>query len=283
VTASVVGAIAPKLEQAEIERAQRKPTESLDACDYYLRGMANLYRWANKEAIDEALRLLQRAIEVDPAFAPAYGAAAWCYAQRKTQGFVIDRVPEIAETARLARRAGELGRDDAVVLSSAGWALAFVVRDLDTGVGFIDRALVLNPNLAMAWFFSGWLRVWLGQPSVAIEHFARAMRLSPLDPVISYAQVGTAHAHFFAGRYDEASSWARMAVRDVPDGLPALRIAVASDASAGRLADAERTMARMRQIDPTRSISNLADALGPYGPEDFARYAEGLRKAGLPE
>jgi adenylate cyclase len=118
---------------------------------------------------------------------------------------------------------------------------------------------------------------------VAIEHFARAMRLSPLDPVISYAQVGTAHAHFFAGRYDEASSWARMSLREWPDGLPALRITAASDAFAGRLDDAERTMAHMRQIDPTRSISNLADALGPYRPEELARLTEGLRKAGLPE
>src|SRR5262249_26282944 len=146
-----------------------------------------------------------------------------------------------------------------------------------------DRALVLNPNLALAWYFSGWLRVWLGKPDVAIEHFAHAVRLSPLDPVIHNAQVGTAHAHYFAGRYDEASSWARAALRDLPDLVPALRIAAASEACAGRLDDAERAMARMRQIDPTRTISNLKDALGPYGPEEFARYAEGVRRAGLPE
>jgi TolB-like protein len=283
VTASVVGAIAPKLEQAEIERAQRKPTESLDAYDFYLRGMANLYQQTNKEAVDEALRLLQRAIELDPAFAPAHGTAAWCYAQRKAQGWVTDRVRETAEAARLARRAVELSKDDAVALSSAGWTLAFVVRDLDAGVGLVDRALGFNPNLAMAWYFSGWLRVWLGKPNVAIEHFARAMRLSPLDPVISYAQVGTAHALFFAGRYDEASSWARTALRELPDTLPGLRIAAASDACAGRLDNAKRAMARMRQVDPMRSISNLGDVLGPYAPEEFARYAEGVRKAGLPE
>jgi len=118
---------------------------------------------------------------------------------------------------------------------------------------------------------------------VAIEHFAHAMRLSPLDPVIPHGQIGTAHAHFFAGCYDEASSWARMALRELPEMVPALRIAAASDAFAGRLDDAQRTMSRMRQIDPTRTISNLADVLGPYGPEELARYAEGVRKAGLPE
>jgi TolB-like protein/Tfp pilus assembly protein PilF len=283
VTTSIVGAIAPKVEQAEIDRAQRKPTESLDAYDHYLRGMANLYQLTNREAVDEALRMLQRAIELDPAFAPAHASAAWCYAQRKTQGWVTDRVRETAEATRLARRAIELSKDDAVALSSAGWTLAFIAGYLDAGVGFVDRALGFNPNLAMAWYFSGWLRVWLGKPDVAIEHFARAMRLSPLDPYISYAQAGTAHAHFFAGRYDEASSWARMALRGVPDLLPALRMAAISDASAGRPEQAQLFLARMREIDPTRRVSNLRDALGPHRPEYLAKYEEGLRKAGLPE
>src|SRR5262249_17068513 len=109
------------------------------------------------------------------------------------------------------------------------------------------------------------------------------MRLSPLDPVIAYGQLGTANAHFLSGRYDEASSWARQALRGMPDGPPELRITAASDALAGRLDHAARIMARMRQIDPTRSISNLADVLGPYRPEDLAKYKEALRKAGLPE
>ena len=137
VTASVVGAIAPKLEQAEIERAKRKPTESLDAYDYFLRGMAAFHQWT-REANSEALSLFYKAIELDPNFASAYGLAARCYAQRKTNGWVTDRAYEIAETARLARRAAELGRDDAVALCTAGIALAFVVGDLDGGAAYID-------------------------------------------------------------------------------------------------------------------------------------------------
>jgi adenylate cyclase len=279
----VVGIIAPTVEKAEIERAQRKPTENLDAYDLYLRATVNLHQMANREALDEALRLLRSAIELDPAFAPAYGLAAWCIAQRKTQGRLTDRMRDSTEAAKLARRALELSKDDAAVLACAGYALAFVVGDLDAGIGFVDRALQLNPNLAMAWHVSGWLRVWLGKPSAAIEHFAHAMRRSPLDPFIFYAQVGTAHAHFFAGRYDEASSWARMALREMPDLVPALRMAAASDASAGRMDSAKDTMARMRQRDPTRRISNLGDVFGPYQPEEFTKYVEGLRKAGLPE
>ena len=283
VTASVVGAIAPKLEQAEIERAKHKPTENLDAYDYYLRAMASLYQWT-KESNNEALRLLYRAIELDPNFASAYGVAAWCYIWRKTQGWVADGAQETAETARLARRAVELGKDDAIALSAGGYALAHIFGDLDGGAAFIERALVLNPNLAGTWLNSGWVRVWLGESDVAIEHLARAMRLSPLDPILFRMQGATASAHFFASRYDEASSWAEKALRENPNLQQALRVAAASHALAGRLEEAQKAIARMRQLDPDFRISNMKDRLPTFRrPQDFARYAEGLRKAGVPE
>src|SRR5712671_5647630 len=214
VTASVVGAIAPKLLEAEIERAKRKPTESLDAYDYYLRGTAKVIQWT-EAAVDEALPLLYRAIELDPDFALPYGLATMCYVFRKGKGFVTQQ--ESAETARLARLGAELGKDDALVLSFAASSLAYVVGELNEGVALVDRALVLNPNLARAWTFSGWARVWIGQPDVAIEHLARAMRLNPLDDTMYSMQTATAHAHFFAGRYDEASSWAAKALRERQD------------------------------------------------------------------
>jgi hypothetical protein len=71
---------------------------------------------------------------------------------------------EIAEVTRLAQRAVELGKDDAIALAASGWALAYVVRDLEVGAGLIDRALVLNSNLAEAWYFGGWAKIWLGEP-----------------------------------------------------------------------------------------------------------------------
>jgi TolB-like protein/Tfp pilus assembly protein PilF len=269
VTASVVGAIGPKLEQAEIERAKRKPTENLDAYDYYLRAMASLYQWT-KESNNEALRLLHRAIELDPNFASAYGVGAWCYVWRKA--------------IRLAQRAVELGRDDAIALSAGGYALAHIAGDLDGGAAFIDRALVLNPNLAGTWLNSGWVRVWLGEPEVAIEHLARAMRLSPRDPILFRMEGATASAHFFAGRYDEASSWAEKALRENPNLQQALRVSAASHALAGRLQQAEKAIGRMRQLDPDFRISNMKDRLPTFRrPKDFAKYVEGQRKAGLPE
>jgi TolB-like protein len=118
VTASVVGAIAPKLEQAEIERSRRKPTENLDAYDHYLRGLAGVHQWT-KEGTQEALSNFYRAIELDPNFAVAYGMAARTYALRKGGGWASDREAEITETARLASKAAELGKDDAIALGAA--------------------------------------------------------------------------------------------------------------------------------------------------------------------
>src|SRR5262249_697066 len=207
VMASVVGAIAPKIESAEIERSRRKPTESLDAYDYYLRGMAALIQ-VTKDASQEALTWFNRAIEADPGFASAYGQAARCRSQRKAYGWMIDRERETAETAQLARKAAELGREDAVALCSAGYALGYVVGDIEDGDAMIDRALKLNPNLAWAWYLSGWLKVWVGEPDVAIDRISRALRLSPLDPFTFFMQSATAYAHFIDGRYAEAASWA---------------------------------------------------------------------------
>jgi TolB-like protein/class 3 adenylate cyclase len=284
VTESVVGAIAPAVEKAEIERAKRKPTDSLDAYAIYLRGLARLYQFAGRQANDEALRLFNSAIGLDPDFAAAYGRAAFCYIIAKTNGWFSDTANEIAEVTRLAQRAVELGKDDAIALADSGYALAYVVRDLEAGAALIDRALVLNSNSAEAWNWGGWVKNFLGEPETAIERFARALRLSPLGPRVTAMRGGTASAHFFLGRYDEAASWAAMALQDNPDFQPGLRVAAASNAMAGRPEQAHKAMARLRQLNPTLRICNLKDVRGPYRrADDLSRLEEGLRQAGLPE
>ncbi len=284
VTESVVGAIAPAVEKAEIERAKRKPTESLDAYALYLRGLGKSNQFASRrQANDEALRLFNSAIELDPDFATAYGRAAFCHVHAKANGWISVTANEIAEVKRLAQRAVELGKDDAIALAASGWALAYVVGDLEVGAALIDRALVLNSNSAEAWYCGGWAKNFLGEPEPAIERFARAMRLSPLDPFAVGMRGGTAYAHFLLGRYDEAASWAAMALQDNPDYQPGLRIAAASNAMAGRPEQARKAMARLRQLYPALRVSALKDLVGPWRAEDLSRYEEGLRQAGLPE
>ena len=282
VTASVVGAISPKIEHAEIARAKRKPTGSLDAYDYFLHGMATDHVWT-REANNEGLRLFYKAIEIDPDFAAAYGMAAWCYSGRKAERWMVDRTAEVAEASRLARKAVSLGKDDAVALSRGGFTLAYVGRDLDAGSIFIDRALALNPNLAFAWNAMGWLKIWLGEPEAALQHLAHAIRLSPFDPVMPSIKLAIAFASFFAGDYDKASSLAEQVLRETSDSYLALRYAAASNALADRPKEAQLAMARLRQIDPELRVSNLHELAPLRRPEDRARYEEGMRRAGLPE
>ena len=284
VTESVVGAICLQLEQAEIERAKRKPTSSLDAYDYFLRGLASAHRMT-QDATSEALRLFSTAIELDPDFATPYGAAAFCYVVRKINGWTGDRLQEMAETARLARVVAHLGKDDALALAFGGLALGYVAGDLEGAIALVERALQLNPNLAIAWYASGTVRAFRGgEPDTAIDHLLRAMRLSPRDPFMFTMLGVTAFAHFCAGRYEEAVSWAEKAFWERPNILATLRIAAASNALAGRQEKAQHAVARALELDPNMRLSNLKDRIGIFGrPQDYAKYADALRKAGLPE
>src|SRR5258708_6897580 len=107
VTENVVGSIAPKIEQAEIERTKHKPTDRLDAYGCYLQAMMYFHRWTG-ESINDALRLFYRAIELDSGFASAYGLAAWCYVRRKLSGWMEDPARGMAELKRLGAAPGGL-------------------------------------------------------------------------------------------------------------------------------------------------------------------------------
>ncbi len=279
--ASVVGAVAPHLERAEIERARQKPTNSLNAYDFYLRGLALVHR-GSRESIDEALALFCRSIRLDPDFASAHAMAAWCYVWRKVNGWAVDRSTEAAEGIALARRAAELGRDDAVALTRSGHALAHLAGDIDVGVMLIDRALELNPNLASAWFLGAYLRMWQGDPEAAIAYFNRAMTLSPIDPELYRMQAGVAMAHLFARRFDLACSWAEKAYANLPSFVMTVGILSAANALAGRIEKSEKAMKELRTLCPGLCVREISEWLPIRRQQDLCLLAEGLSKAGLP-
>ncbi|WP_144640198.1 winged helix-turn-helix domain-containing tetratricopeptide repeat protein [Bordetella genomosp. 13] len=281
ITRDVVGAIAPQLERAEIERARHTPTDSMDAYDCYLRGMAWLHQ-GTRLAIDHALPLFEKAIASDPEFSSAYAMAAWCHCWRKLNGWMTDRPREIAEGLRLARRAIELDNNDAVALTRCGPVAAHLGGDLKGGIALVDRALALNPNLAPAWFLGAYLRLWDGQTDTAIEHFTHAMRQSPLDMELYRMQAGIAAAHLFQGRHDESVAWAEKSLRELPSFLLAAAVLAASQALAGRDMAAANALARLRELDPALRLSNLRDLLPIQKPDDLDTLTRGLRKAGLP-
>ncbi len=282
VTARVVGAIAPKLEQAEIERVRRKPTASLDAYDYFLRGMAGLHRWS-REGNDEALTHFYQAIELDPDFAAAHGLAARAYVQRNAGGWVTDRPHELAEARSLARRAVELGHDDAIALCTAGFALADLVGEIEDGAAFIEKALALNPNLAWAWLYSGWVKAALGEADLALERIARARRLSPHDPQDFSIHSATAFAQFIAARYGEALASAQAAVRDRPNYQLAICLLAASAAMAGQSAEARKAVDQLLRLNPELRVADARFFQMIHRPEDIERWTSAFRKAGLPE
>ena len=283
ITASVVGAIAPQLERAEIERAKRKPTESLDAYDYYLRGMAHLHR-GTREAIDEALPSVLQGDRARSGFRVGLrdGRLVPCLAQ----GQWLDDRPHAGD--RGGHAPGPPGRRARARTTRSPSPAAAMRSRISAAISTtashcVDRALALDPNLAAAWFLGGFLRTERGDPDQAIEFFTRAMRFSPLDPEMFRMQAGMALAHLFAGRFESASSWAEKAYRDLPSFLLVVAIIAASHALAGRMDDAKRAMQHVRRLDPALRISNLKDWLPIRRPEHLATFAEGLRRAGLPE
>jgi tetratricopeptide (TPR) repeat protein len=196
---------------------------------------------------------------------------------------MTDQPREFAEGIRLARLAVELGHDDAVALTRAGHTLAHLAGDLDGAVALLDKALLLNPNLAAAWFLSGYLRAERGDTEAAIEFLTRAMRFSPLDPEMFRMQAGMAMAHLFAGRFDAALSWAEQSFRQLPSFVFVVLVIAACHGLAGRIEQARNAADHLRRLDPSFRISKLDGWIPIRRPEHHANFANGLRLAGLPE
>ena len=254
VTEKVVAAIAPRVEHTEISRALRRSSENLVAYDFFLRGLAR-YNQATLEGYEEALNLCNQAIALDPDFATAYGLAMVCYANRLTFGSAEKSQEDKNKLIELWQTVARIGSDDSRALAAAGWAVAYMLRDLSSAKELTDRAVQLNPNLPYAWANSRWISMWLGHPELAVEQLSRAYRL---DPVSDGIPIPMAHALFFLERYEEALDHAQQYLRRHPDGHSALRIGAASAAFGGRAEVARELADRLLKVDPAFSISRLS-------------------------
>ena len=145
------------------------------------------------------------------------------------------------------------------------------------------RALAIDPNPAWAWTNSGWTRAFLGEPDRAIEHFERALRLSPLDLQIFRAHLGIGFAHILAGRYDDGLVWSERALQQRPNYVTRCATSPSPMPCPGGFPRPKRAIADLREADPTLRIAGLADWFPLRRGEDRAKYEEGLRGAGLPE
>jgi len=282
VAASVVGALVPRVRDAEINRARSAPTESIDAHLAYMQALGSFYTWS-RDGVEKALQLCYRAIELDPGYATPYGLALICLYLRRTGGWVADPAQDRAEARRLCDCVFEIGRDNFLALGSAGFALASQLGEHERGAALLDEALVLNPNASAVLVQSSYVRAWMGEPELAIQQLQRAMRNSPVDVLMSSMHTGMALAHFVAGRDGEALAWAEKALQRNPISGSAIRIAAASAALLGRPEVASRYLSQLRQVDPGLRVSNLGDRIPLCRAQDHERMAQALRKAGLPE
>jgi len=246
VAISVAGIIEPALRQAEIERARRKRPDSLDAYDLYLRAVATLYP-VTRERVFDALALLRRAIAIDPHYGLALSWAAICHLALVRDGWAEDFETSRREGCDLARQAIEAAENDPAVFANAANVLAYFGEDIGAMIALVDRALALNPSFARGWYVSGVLRLWAGDPDLAIEHVETSLRLNPREHLGQpLSTIGV--AHLLKRRFGEAASKLVLAIQDHP-GLPfPYRVLAACYAHMGRLDDARNIVSRLRAI-----------------------------------
>jgi len=245
VASSVAGVIEPALQAAETARSAGRPTADLTAYDLYLRAYA-MYLLSARH-VPEVLRLMERAIARDPQYAPALAWAAMCCHRLVYDSRSEDPAADRGKGVDFARRALEVGGDDPGILANAPFALAYFGEDIGAMMTLLDRALALSPSFARGWHLSGVLRLWAGQPDIAIEHLGTALRLSPRARVgWSHADLGA--AYFVSRRFEEAVPELRLVIQEDPSLPLAHRFLAASYAHMGRLNEAREVVERLRGI-----------------------------------
>ena len=280
VTLAVVSAIQPKLFQAQIALATRRRPEDLTAYDLFLRALQQAVR-STRESLAEALQLVQRALELDPAFAAAAALACDCHMENVLRSYAIDPQFERKEAARLMRLALSLDDHDPDTLATAALNSALLIGDGEAEIAMADRAVALNPNSFHTWNRRGWVYKIVGQPEEAIRSFERAMRMSPVDPQLYSTFLGMGFAFIELRRFDEAIVAGKKSLRRNRSIPGPYRCLAAAFAHLGRDAEAREAAACMFEIDPTFTIS--AWIARSQASKTATLMIEGFRKAGLPE
>jgi TolB-like protein/Tfp pilus assembly protein PilF len=278
ITMSVIGAIEPNLRKAETERVKRKRPDSLDAYDLYLRALPFVSSMMAESAAP-AIPLLEKALQLEPGYASAHGALAWCYHCQFSRGGLSQR--DRAAALDHARKAVSCGGDDAAALAMAGLVIWFDDHDSATALDLFDRAMALSNSSIFALCCSAAPLAWMGKTELAIEHARRAIRLSPFDSMNFLSYDALALSYLQTERYDEALDAARRAAACNPSfSVPEL-LQTAALFCLGRDEEAKAAAQRVLKLDPVFSIRKYSVVLG-HVPSAFAMLAEAWRAAGLP-
>jgi adenylate cyclase len=276
----VAGALHPSIRAAEIALARRKRPENLAAYDLVLKAMPHL--WAHRRDDNaEAIRLLDGALGLDPAYARAGALAAWARGQNIAYSWTTELETERKIGQALIDRASQNADDDPTALTALSTAVMLLFGDLGRAQHFTDRALALDPNHAWAWTRRGFLHVYRGEPEEGVPCFERSIRLSPLDPFSFNCFIGLGLAAFGSGKPAEAAKWTERAMREKVGMTWAYRDLAVFLAHAGEIDKAREALVRFADTRPYLTMAGVASALTFMEPGLRARYLEGLRIAGL--
>src|SRR5271167_2251009 len=273
VAVSVAGVIEPALQAAEIRRSAERPTSDLTAYDLYLRAL-RYHQSEDREGILQALDAVRRAIARDPRYGIALSLAALCHSRLYVTGWTDDPDTNRREGLDLARRALRAAGEDPNVLGRVAYVFGNLGEDIDAAIALIDRAVELNPSFAVGWANSGWLRLWAGQPDLALDRFATSLRLSPRENALGVL-LGIGIGHFFAGRFEEARATLLRSVQESPGWVPNYRFLASCCAQMGRLDEAREIVQRLR----TLTALVVPSATHWRNPEQRELYLSGLRLA----
>lgn len=281
VTEGVVSAIEPNILRAEIDRSRSKRTDDLTAYDLYLRAHPEFQSYT-RDGFLRAQTYLEQAVSIDPEFADAWTALADCLGRLLISGWLEPITESKSRVCDTALKAVAMDPDNGSALAVAAWALSVVGHDAERGCEYAEHALRVDPNSAYVRMQSAYAFLWSDQLERAMSNFEIARRFNPFDTRAYTTVVGLAYCHLFAGRYLEAIRCAERAIELAPNFAAALRTLAVSLAHSGRLVEARRIAARLREVQPTASISWTLQR--PFGtPRMMTLFIDGLRKAGLPE
>jgi adenylate cyclase len=277
ITKKVIAAIEPKLLEAEGVRSQGRSPEDLGAWDMLMQANSLIWR-LNKTEGEAAIAILKQAVEHYPDYAPAHSMLAFAMLMSRWFGWTLV-APQVKDAATLAARAAELDDSD----PWAHLALAYVahtMRRTDDAKQEYQRAIDLNPNFATAHGYLGLTLALAGRTDEATAHLEQAIRMSPHDPQNAIFNNALAVAHYLAGQYTEAVSFARKAIQQRDGIIAGHRIYVASLAQVGQVEEARTALQRLTELQPNISIAWCEQYTG-YTPGPMTKFLEGMRKAGL--
>jgi TolB-like protein/class 3 adenylate cyclase len=276
----VAGAVYPSVRKAEIERARMKRPDNLEAYDLVMRSLPHL--WAHRmHENPEAIALLERSLKLDPHYGLAAALCAWAHAQQIVYNWTDDIEGERRKGLTLIETAARHIGDDATGLTALATAVMLLEGNAPRALGFVERAVRVDPNHAWAWMRLGFGLVYTGKPDEALQAFARAERLSPLDPFTFNIHIGIGLAHFSAGRYAEAIRYPQMVLDERPGLTWPYRDLAAYKAQLGDLPGARDALEKFVYLRPPISLASIADGLKFMQGPLLDRYVEGLRIAGM--